>query len=62
MNIEKPMALEAEKEDLSEWYSQVLEAAEIIDKRYLVKGCFVWLPYGFRIIKNVYINIIFRKN
>lgn len=53
MNIEKPIALEAEKEDLSEWYSQVLEVAEIIDKRYLVKGCFVWLPYGFKIIKNL---------
>jgi prolyl-tRNA synthetase len=53
MSIEKPTELKAKKADLSEWYSQVLEVAELIDKRYIVKGSFVWLPYGFKLINNL---------
>jgi prolyl-tRNA synthetase len=53
MSVEKPIELQAKKKDLSEWYSQVLEVAELIDKRYVVKGCFVWLPYGFNLVRNL---------
>ncbi len=41
----------ASKMDLSEWYNQVIEAAELIDKRYPVKGANVWLPYGWKIVR-----------
>jgi prolyl-tRNA synthetase len=31
-----------------DWYLEVLEAAELTDKRYPVKGMNVWTPYGFQ--------------
>ncbi|MEM0128955.1 MAG: proline--tRNA ligase [Thermoplasmata archaeon] len=31
-----------------DWYLAVVEAAELTDKRYGVKGMNVWTPYGFR--------------
>jgi prolyl-tRNA synthetase len=40
-------------EDLSEWYSEILRLSDIIDKRYEVKGCFVWLPYGYKIMMGI---------
>ena len=30
-----------------DWYLAVVEAAELTDKRYPVKGMNVWTPYGF---------------
>lgn len=41
------------EKNFSEWFSEMLERAEIIDSRYPVKGLYVWLPYGFRIRNNV---------
>jgi len=38
-------------EDVSEWYVQVIEAAELVDRRYPIKGTHVWLPYGWRIVR-----------
>ena len=35
--------------EFSEWYSDILEKAEIYDVRYPIKGCGVYLPYGFKI-------------
>ena len=35
----------------SEWYDHVIEAADIIDKRYPVKGMLVWKPYGYKALK-----------
>ncbi|ACV24215.1 proline--tRNA ligase [Methanocaldococcus fervens] len=35
--------------EFSEWYSEILEKAEIYDVRYPIKGCGVYLPYGFKI-------------
>lgn len=37
--------------DFSEWYSNILERAGIFDVRYPIKGCGVYLPYGFKIRK-----------
>ncbi|MCI4322943.1 MAG: proline--tRNA ligase [Thermoplasmata archaeon] len=31
-----------------DWYLEVIEAAQLTDKRYPVKGLNVWTPYGFR--------------
>jgi len=36
-----------------EWYYAVLRLAEIADRRYPVKGTFIWLPYGLKIMKNL---------
>jgi len=40
-------------EDVSEWYVQVIEAAELVDRRYPIKGAHVWLPYGWKIVRNL---------
>jgi len=53
MEQEKDVALPA-KEDFSEWYNELLRAAEIMDVRYPVKGLYVWYPFGFSIRKSVY--------
>ena len=42
------------QENFSEWYSQVLEKAELIDLRYDVKGFVVVRPWGAMIIENMY--------
>ncbi|MGC8969493.1 MAG: proline--tRNA ligase [Conexivisphaera sp.] len=41
-------------EDLSSWYDEVLERAELIDIRYGVKGFIVYRPNAMRIIKRIY--------
>ncbi|MHC1611215.1 MAG: proline--tRNA ligase [Candidatus Methanospirareceae archaeon] len=44
-----------QKEDnFSEWYSEILKRAEILDVRYPVKGVYVWCPYGYKIRNLVY--------
>ncbi|MEK6903150.1 MAG: proline--tRNA ligase [Nanoarchaeota archaeon] len=51
--IEHPEALRARKEDFSEWYNQIIAVAGILDKRYDVKGMYVWMPYGYEIMLNL---------
>jgi prolyl-tRNA synthetase len=36
-----------------DWYLAVVEAADLTDKRYGVKGLNVWTPYGFRARRNL---------
>jgi len=36
------------------WFRKVLIDAGILDYRYPIKGCGVWLPYGFKIRNNVF--------
>jgi prolyl-tRNA synthetase len=43
--------------NFSEWYLKVLEKAEIADDRYPLKGSYVYLWYGLKLIKNC-INIL----
>jgi len=48
----------------SEWYNQVVSTAEILDKRYDVKGLNVWMNYGYEImlsIKNFW-DSLFKKH
>ncbi|MEM4625693.1 MAG: aminoacyl--tRNA ligase-related protein, partial [Candidatus Pacearchaeota archaeon] len=42
------------EENFSEWYSQVIEKAGIVDIRYDVKGFIVIKPWGAEIIENMY--------
>jgi prolyl-tRNA synthetase len=39
--------------EFGEWFRHVLIDAGIMDYRYPIKGCGVWLPYGFKIRRNV---------
>ncbi|MBT8172176.1 proline--tRNA ligase [Candidatus Bathyarchaeota archaeon] len=41
------------KETFGEWFRDVLINAGIMDYRYPIKGSGVWMPYGFKIRKNV---------
>ncbi len=36
-------------ENFSEWYNEIIEKAGIYDVRYPIKGCGVYLPYGFKL-------------
>ncbi len=39
--------------DFNIWYHQIVEEAGLCDKRYSIKGMNVWLPYGWRLMKNI---------
>ena len=38
-------------ENFNEWYPFMVEAAELVDKRYPIKGMDVWRPYGWKTMK-----------
>lgn len=38
-------------EDFSEWYNEIVEIANLTDKRYPIKGMNVWTPYGWKIMR-----------
>lgn len=40
-------------EDFSEWYNDIIERADLIDKRYPVKGMDVWRPHGWELMRNL---------
>ena len=42
------------EENFSEWYSQILDKAQITDLRYNVKGFVVIRPWGAMTIENMY--------
>jgi prolyl-tRNA synthetase len=39
--------------DFSEWYNDIVEKANLSDKRYPIKGMNVWTPYGWKIMRNI---------
>lgn len=39
------------KSNPSEWYNEIIETAELVDKRYPVKGMNVFPPYGMKLIQ-----------
>ncbi len=48
-----PVKRQKWSEDFGEWFRDVILNAEIMDYRYPIKGSGVWMPYGFKIRKNV---------
>ncbi|HWH08264.1 MAG TPA: proline--tRNA ligase [Candidatus Thermoplasmatota archaeon] len=38
------------QENFSEWYNDIIEKADLIDKRYPIKGMDVWRPYGLSVM------------
>src|SRR5688572_24578590 len=39
--------------DFMEWYNEVVELAELTDKRYPIKGMNIWRPYGQKIMGRI---------
>lgn len=46
-------SLTNKEENMGEWFTEVLEKAEIVDIRYGVKGFIVYRPFGMEIMKNI---------
>ena len=40
-------------EDFSEWYNEIVELANLTDKRYPIKGMNVWTAYGWKIMRQI---------
>ena len=36
------------KDDFNAWYPAIVEIADLVDKRYPIKGMDVWKPYGWK--------------
>jgi prolyl-tRNA synthetase len=51
---EKAIARERWGKHFGKWFRKVLIEGKILDYRYPIKGCGVWLPYGFKIRENVF--------
>lgn len=41
------------KSDFSAWYPAIVEIADLVDKRYPIKGMDVWRPYGWKAMKRI---------
>jgi len=39
------------EENFSDWYNEIVERADLTDKRYPIKGMNVWTPYGWKIMR-----------
>lgn len=39
--------------DFNDWYNEIVEEADLTDKRYPVKGMNVWRPYGWSVMRNI---------
>jgi len=40
-------------DDFNEWYNEIVELADLCDKRYPIKGMNVWRPYGWNLMNFV---------
>ena len=40
-------------DDFNEWYNEIVELADLCDKRYPIKGMNVWRPYGWKLMNYV---------
>ncbi|MFC1748874.1 proline--tRNA ligase [Pseudomonadota bacterium] len=40
-------------DDFNEWYNEIVELADLCDKRYPIKGMNVWRPYGWELMTGV---------
>ncbi len=54
------MKMENKKKDFSEWYNEIIDISQLSDKRYPIKGMNVWLPYGWKAMKNI--DSVVREN
>jgi len=42
-----------DKDKFDEWYNEIVELADLCDKRYPIKGMNIWKPYGWKIMQNI---------
>ena len=42
-----------DRTNFSEWYNEVIEKADLSDKRYPIKGMNVWRPYGWKAMRMI---------
>ncbi len=55
METKKTQGITAKKEkNFSDWYSQLVQKAELVDIRFGIQGFIVHRPWGFKIIKKIY--------
>jgi prolyl-tRNA synthetase len=40
-------------DDFMAWYNEIVERADLADKRYPIKGMNIWRPYGWRLMANI---------
>jgi prolyl-tRNA synthetase len=40
-------------QDFNEWYNEIVELADLCDKRYPIKGMNIWRPYGWTLMNHV---------
>ncbi len=40
-------------EDFNEWYNEIVELADLCDKRYPIKGMNVWRPFGWKVMTHI---------
>ncbi len=40
-------------QDFNEWYNEIVELADLCDKRYPIKGMNVWRPYGWKLMSHI---------
>jgi prolyl-tRNA synthetase len=40
-------------EDFNEWYNEIVELADLCDKRYPIKGMNIWRPYGWKLMNHI---------
>ncbi|WP_455391480.1 proline--tRNA ligase [[Eubacterium] cellulosolvens] len=50
-SLEEKMKVSLDKSDFNEWYANVVELANLTDKRYPIKGMNVWTPYGWKVMR-----------
>jgi prolyl-tRNA synthetase len=48
-----PATKNKKSEDFNEWYNEIVELADLCDKRYPIKGMNVWRPYGWTLMSHV---------
>ncbi len=41
------------EDDFADWYLDIVEKANLCDKRYPIKGMNVWTPYGWKIMRQI---------
>ena len=47
------MKITLDKSNFSEWYNNIVDLANLSDKRYPIKGMNVWTPYGWKLMRNI---------
>ncbi|MCX6803699.1 MAG: His/Gly/Thr/Pro-type tRNA ligase C-terminal domain-containing protein [Candidatus Diapherotrites archaeon] len=47
------MIIKKNEVEYSKWWNQLIQDGNLVDIRYNIKGFFVWMPYGFSVMKKI---------